>query len=266
MAADALTVPPPDFVPQFGRNIDVAKPTIAAVNGVAWACGFLLAQCCDLCIAADTATFAISEVKVGRGAPWAAPLSWLIPPRIALQILLTGDPITAQRGYEIGLVNKVVPLADLRSRAQELAERIAANAPLSVPAAKRTAYLSRPMSSRRPNGSGRPSTTARMRRRGPPRSATSGRPYGPAAEPRTGLRPAPAPGIDCGNDLLSCSSRTLNSGPLGSPRHPGRHAVPGVRLHPVAGRRPGCRGPDPGVRTVTRLGPGRRWVRPGRPG
>jgi len=144
MAEQALTVPPPDFVPQFGRNIEVAKPTIAAVNGVAWAGGFLLAQCCDLCIAADTATFAISEVKVGRGAPWAAPLSWLIPPRIALQILLTGDPITAQRGYEIGLVNEVVPLADLRSRAQQLAERIAANAPLSVLAAKRTAYLSRP--------------------------------------------------------------------------------------------------------------------------
>jgi enoyl-CoA hydratase/carnithine racemase len=144
MAGEALKVPPPDFVPQFGRNIEVAKPTIAAVNGVAWAGGFLLTQCCDLCIAADTATFAISEVKVGRGAPWAAPLSWLIPPRIALQILLTGDPITAQRGYEIGLVNDVVPLADLRSRVQELAGRIAANAPLSVLAAKRTAYLSRP--------------------------------------------------------------------------------------------------------------------------
>jgi enoyl-CoA hydratase/carnithine racemase len=144
MAADALTVPPPDFAPQFGRNIDVPKPTIAAVNGVALAGGFLLAQCCDLCIAADHATFAISEIKVGRGAPWAAPLSWLIPPRIALQILLTGDPITAPRAHEIGLVNEVVPLADLRPRVQELAERIAANAPLSVLAAKRTAYLSRP--------------------------------------------------------------------------------------------------------------------------
>ncbi len=144
MAADALTVPPPDFAPQFGRNIEVAKPTIAAVNGVALAGGFLLAQCCDLCIAADHATFAITEVKVGRGAPWAAPLSWLIPPRIALQILLTGDPITASRAHEVGLVNEVVPLADLRGRVQELAERIAANAPLSVLAAKRTAYLSRP--------------------------------------------------------------------------------------------------------------------------
>jgi enoyl-CoA hydratase/carnithine racemase len=144
MAQTALQIPPPDFVPQFGRNIEVPKPVIAAVNGVAWAGGFLLAQCCDLCIAADTATFAISEVKVGRGAPWAAPLSWLLPPRIALQILLTGDPITAQRACQLGLVNDVVPLPELRSRAQALAERIAANAPLSVLAAKRTAYLSRP--------------------------------------------------------------------------------------------------------------------------
>jgi enoyl-CoA hydratase/carnithine racemase len=144
MADTALTVPPPDFAPQFGRNIEIPKPTIAAVNGVAWAGGFLLAQSCDLCVAAENATFAISEVKVGRGAPWAAPLSWLIPPRIALQILLTGDPITAARACEVGLVNEVVPLAELRSRTQELAERIAANAPLSVLAAKRTAYLSRP--------------------------------------------------------------------------------------------------------------------------
>jgi enoyl-CoA hydratase/carnithine racemase len=144
MADTALTVPPLDFMPQFGRNIDVPKPVIAAVNGVAWAGGFLLTQCCDLCLAAESATFGISEVKVGRGAPWAAPLSWLVPPRIALQILLTGDPLSAHRAYEIGLVNEVVPLAGLRARAQQVAERIAANAPLSVLAAKRTAYLSRP--------------------------------------------------------------------------------------------------------------------------
>ena len=142
MAETALTVPPPDFVPQFGRNIEVVKPTIAAVNGVAWAGGFLLAQSCDLCIAADTATFAISEVKVGRGAPWAAPLSWLIPPRIALQILLTGDPLTAARAREVGLVNEVVPDAELRDYVQAMAEGIAANAPLSVLAGKQTAYLS----------------------------------------------------------------------------------------------------------------------------
>ena len=141
MADNALQVPPIDFVPQFGRNIEVTKPTIAAVNGAALAGGFLLAQTCDLAIAADTARFAISEVKVGRGAPWAAPLPWLIPPRIAMQILLTGDPINARRAHEVGLVNEVVPADELVDATQRLAERIASNAPLSVRAAKRTVRL-----------------------------------------------------------------------------------------------------------------------------
>jgi enoyl-CoA hydratase/carnithine racemase len=141
MADTGLTVPPPDFVPQFGRTVEVTKPTIAAVNGVAYAGGFLLAQNCDLCVAADHARFAITEAKVGRGAPWAAPLPWLIPPRVAMQILLTGDPIDAQRAREIGLVNEVVPAAELSKTVQNLAERIAANAPLSVAAARQTVRL-----------------------------------------------------------------------------------------------------------------------------
>jgi enoyl-CoA hydratase/carnithine racemase len=141
MAEGALTVPPPDFLPQFGRNVVVDKPTIAAVNGVAYAGGFLLAQQCDLVVAADTARFAVTEVKVGRGSPWAAPLPWLVPPRVAMQLLLTGDPVDASRAREIGLVNEVVPLAELRDTAQALALRIAANAPLSVRAAKATVGL-----------------------------------------------------------------------------------------------------------------------------
>jgi enoyl-CoA hydratase/carnithine racemase len=142
MNETALTVPPPDFLPQFGRNVRVDKPTIAAVNGVAYAGGFLLAQQCDLVVAAEHARFAVTEAKVGRGAPWAAPLSWLVPPRVALEILLTGDPISAERAQRHGLVNAVVPAAELRGHTQALAERIAGNAPLSVLAAKRTAYLS----------------------------------------------------------------------------------------------------------------------------
>src|SRR3984957_13540861 len=141
MADDALAVPPPDFLPQFGRNIEVAKPTIAAVNGVALAGGFLLAQMCALCVAAVSARFGITEVRVGRGAPWAAPLPWLIPPRAAMEILLTGDLIDAARAERIGLVNHIVPDADLREHVQRLALRIAANAPLSVRAAKRTVRL-----------------------------------------------------------------------------------------------------------------------------
>jgi len=142
MSAMALEVPPPEFLPVFGRSIKVDKPTIAAVNGVAFAGGFLLSQMCDLCVAADHARFAITEVKVGRGAPWAAPLPWLVPPRIAMELLVTGEPLSAARAYDVGLVNKVVPMSSLHDAAQELAEVIASNAPLSVAAAKRTVYLS----------------------------------------------------------------------------------------------------------------------------
>lgn len=141
MAQSGLRVPPPDFLPQIGRNILVSKPTIAAVNGVAYAGGFLLAQCCDLCVAADSARFAISEIKVGRGAPWAAPLPWLVSPRVAMEMMLTGSPIDAQRALDVGLVNRVVPLSELKSATQSLAETIAANAPLSVLAAKQTVGL-----------------------------------------------------------------------------------------------------------------------------
>jgi enoyl-CoA hydratase/carnithine racemase len=148
MAATTLGVPPPDFVPQLGRNIEVDKPTIAAVNGVAYAGGFMLAQMCDLCVAASTARFAITEAKVGRGTPWAAPLPWLIPPRVAMELLVTAAPIDAERAFAVGLVNRVVPPADLHRAAQELAETIAANAPLSVRAAKATVYLAAELSRR----------------------------------------------------------------------------------------------------------------------
>jgi len=141
MAESGLRVPPPDFLPQFGRNIDVPKPTIAAVNGPALAGGFLLAQICDLCVAAESARFAVTEVKVGRGAPWATPLPWLVPPRVAMEILLTGDLVDAVRAERIGLVNHVVPDNELREHVQRLALRIAGNAPLSVRAAKQTVRL-----------------------------------------------------------------------------------------------------------------------------
>lgn len=140
MAELGLKVPPPDFIPHLNRNVKVEKPVIAAVNGVAYAGGFLLAQMCDLCVAAEHARFAISEAKWSRGAPWAAPLPWLIPPRVALEILLTAEPIDAQRAYEIGLVNKVVPAAELQDAAQSLAVTVARNAPLSVKAAKSMVY------------------------------------------------------------------------------------------------------------------------------
>src|SRR6266508_811406 len=142
MAALGLALPPADMAPHLGGNIDIPKPVIAAVNGAAYAGGFMLAQMCDLCLAAEHATFAIAEARWGRGAPWAAPLPWLVPPRVAMELLLTAQPLSARRALEVGLVNVVVPAAALREEAAKLAATIAANAPLSVRAAKAMVYRS----------------------------------------------------------------------------------------------------------------------------
>jgi enoyl-CoA hydratase/carnithine racemase len=144
-AAMQLRVPPRNFLPVLGDAIQVTKPVIAAVNGLAYAGGWLFAQMCDLCIAADHAVFGITEAKVGRGMPWAAPLTRMLPQRIVMELLLTGQPLTAQRAYELGYVNAVVPLADLRAKAMEMARTIAANAPLTVKAARELVYLSSEM-------------------------------------------------------------------------------------------------------------------------
>lgn len=141
MADTGTAVPDPMFTPHLGVNLEVSKPVIASVNGAALAGGFLLAQMCDLCVAAEDATFAITEAKRGRGAPWSAPLLWMVPQRLMLELLLTGEAITAGRAYEVGLVNRVVPLADLARATHALAQIIAANAPLSVAAGKRMTYL-----------------------------------------------------------------------------------------------------------------------------
>ena len=80
-AATSLAVPPKGFLPLIGQGLDVTKPTIAAVNGVAYAGGWMFAQMCDLCLAAEHATFGITEARVGRGMPWAAPLVTMVQQR-----------------------------------------------------------------------------------------------------------------------------------------------------------------------------------------
>lgn len=145
MAQSGLVVPPRGMFPVPGDTIEVTKPTIAAVNGVAYAGGWLLAQSCDLCVAAAGARFAITEAKVGRGSPWAAPLIHMIPQRIFMEIVLTGEPIDARRAYEVGLVNRVAEPGELIAAALQLARTIAANAPLSVLAGKETVHLSTEM-------------------------------------------------------------------------------------------------------------------------
>lgn len=145
MALKKLGRLPRNFLPTLNVNTQVSKPVIAAVNGVAYAGGWALVQMCDLVVAAETARFAITEAKVGRGMPWAVPLIHMIPQKVLLEILMTGDPISAQRAYEIGFVNHVVPAEQLMPRALALAETIAENAPLTVAAAKEMVYMTTDM-------------------------------------------------------------------------------------------------------------------------
>jgi enoyl-CoA hydratase len=145
MVETGMTVPPRTLIPVPYDTVELSKPTIAAVNGAAFAGGWLIAQSCDLCVASTGATFAVTEVKVGRSSPWASPLIHMIPQRIMMEILLTGKPITAQRAYEIGLVNRLAEPGDLLATALGLAGEILAGAPLSVRAARETVMLSTEM-------------------------------------------------------------------------------------------------------------------------
>ncbi len=144
-AAEGRGVMPRGFLPMIGDTIEMTKPSIAAVNGAAMAGGWMFAQMCDLCVAADHAVFAITEAKVGRGTPWAAPLIGMLPQRVAMEVLLTGDPIPAQRLHALGYVNQVVPGPQLMEAALALAERIAGNAPLTVRACRELVHLSQEM-------------------------------------------------------------------------------------------------------------------------
>jgi len=117
---------------------DFPKPIIAAVNGPALAGGFEIVLACDLVVAADTATFGLPEAKRGLLAAAGGPirLAKRVPMALALEIVMTGDPIPAERAHEVGLVNEVVPADQVVDAAVALAERILENSPSAVRAAR----------------------------------------------------------------------------------------------------------------------------------
>jgi enoyl-CoA hydratase len=117
------------------------KPLIAAVEGWALAGGFELVLACDLVVASRSARFGLPEVTRGlvAGAGGALELVSRVPVSVALEILLTGAPIDAERAYEVGLVNRLTSAGDALAEACGLAELVAANAPLAVEASKRIA-------------------------------------------------------------------------------------------------------------------------------
>ncbi len=117
------------------------KPVIARVQGVATAAGCQLVATCDLAVAAEEARFATPGVNIGLfcSTPMVA-LSRAVPRKQAMEMLLTGDMVGAARAQAIGLVNRVVPAADLEDATLELARRIASKSPLTVKIGKEAFY------------------------------------------------------------------------------------------------------------------------------
>jgi len=125
---------PPDDFPACVPNVGVPlrKPLIAATGGWVVGGGVVLVQMCDLCVADETARFMFPEAKVGFTGALIAGLAARIPHKVAMELMLLGEPVTAQRMYEVGFVNRVVPAGTQLEAAMTYARRLADNAPLVV--------------------------------------------------------------------------------------------------------------------------------------
>lgn len=125
--------PPEDF-PRCVPNVGVvlAKPLVAAVGGWVVGGGVVLVQMCDLCVAAENARFMFPEAKVGFTGALIAGLTARIPHKVAMELMLLGDEVSAERMYQVGLVNRLVPPGRQLEAATDYARRLADNAPLVI--------------------------------------------------------------------------------------------------------------------------------------
>lgn len=122
---------------------ELRKPIFAAVNGIAYGGGSEIAQSTDFIIASENATFGQPEAMIGLAAGGGSPalLPRVLPPGKALQMLMTGDPISAQEAYRLGMVNEIWPRSELMDAAHRIAEKIASNSPTAVQAVKRAVHM-----------------------------------------------------------------------------------------------------------------------------
>lgn len=120
------------------KSGEMYKPVISAINGLAMGGGCEIIQATDIRIAADHATFALPEVKraIVPGGGSMARLARQIPYPLAMEMMLTGEPISAQRALQFGLINQVVPFEQLTSAVEKMAETLAQNGPLAMQAIK----------------------------------------------------------------------------------------------------------------------------------
>jgi enoyl-CoA hydratase/carnithine racemase len=128
--------------PTIMRGLKMWKPMVAAVNGIAVGGGLEIVLACDIRIAAENAMFGVPEVTLGLIPGWGGTqrLPRVIPWSKAAEMLLTGRPIDAQEAYRVGLVNKVVPQAQLMEEAKKMAELLCRPGPLAVRAAKQAMH------------------------------------------------------------------------------------------------------------------------------
>jgi enoyl-CoA hydratase/carnithine racemase len=138
------------------RLESLRQPTIAALNGIAYGGGLELALACDLRLAADHVKLAAPEVGIATVPGWGMTtrLATVVGPARAKQMILTGLPIDAERAASWGLVSEVVPAADLDAATDDLAARIAAQAPVAVQVAKELIDATRPRTSLEALGGG----------------------------------------------------------------------------------------------------------------
>ena len=122
---------------------ELRKPIFAAVNGLAYGGGSEIAQSTDFIIASENATFGQPEAMIGLAAGGGSPvfLPRVLPPGRALQMLMTGDPISVQEAHRLGMVNEIYAQAELMEAAHRIAEKIASNSPTAVQAVKRAVRL-----------------------------------------------------------------------------------------------------------------------------
>ena len=119
-----------------GVGVAIGKPVIAATSGWVVGGGFVLVQMADMCVAAEGTKFYYPEAKLGVTGGVASSVAVRLPHKVAMEFLLVGEPLEAQRAYDLGFVNRLVPAGEHVRAAQELAAKVAANAPLVVRALK----------------------------------------------------------------------------------------------------------------------------------
>jgi enoyl-CoA hydratase/carnithine racemase len=133
-----LKEPPPKFwqaVP--GVGVPLEKPVIAAVSGLVIGAGVAITVMCDLCVAAANTKFVYPEAKVGIAAGMITAIAGRVPHKIALELMMLGEPIGAERAYQVGFVNRVVPVGQQLGAALQMARTLAEGAPLVLRMFKR---------------------------------------------------------------------------------------------------------------------------------